>query len=108
MLAQVGAVDAYQVCGEPSGLVHYVSPAASTLWQGMISATGSFAIAWPPQPLGMGRLRAAWSWLKQTDLIPDKGQFRSGFHHPRSAIVVRQRFFGIFWPLFLAWLRAVL
>src|SRR6516164_10214981 len=59
-------------------------PAASTLWQGMISATGFFAIAWPPQPLGMGRLRAAWSWLKQTDLIPDKGQFRSRFPHPLS------------------------
>ena len=27
-LAQIGAVDAYQVCGEPSGLVHSVSPAA--------------------------------------------------------------------------------
>ena len=59
-------------------------PVARTLWQGMISATGFFAIAWPPQPLGMGRLRAAWSWLKQTDLIPDKGQFRSRFPHPLS------------------------
>ena len=25
-----------------------------------------------------------WSWLKQTDLIPDRGQFRSRFHHPLS------------------------
>jgi hypothetical protein len=31
-----------------------------------------------------GPLRAAWSWLKQTDLITDKGQFRSRFHHPLS------------------------
>jgi hypothetical protein len=31
---------------------------------------------------------------KQTDLISDKGQFRSRFHHPLS-YVVRQRFFWI-------------
>jgi hypothetical protein len=30
--------------------------------------TASGSTDWP--------LRAAWSWLKQTDLIPDKGQFR--------------------------------
>jgi hypothetical protein len=29
-------------------------------------------------------LRAAWLRPKQTDLIPDKGQFRSRFHHPLS------------------------
>ena len=36
------------------------------------------------------------------DLIPDKGQFRLAFPPAGSGIVVRQRFFGIFWPLFLA------
>ena len=42
-------------------------------------------------------------WLTpQTDLVPDKGQFRLAFPPIRSATVVRQRFFGIFWPLFLA------
>jgi hypothetical protein len=29
-----------------------------------------------------GPLRAAWFRPKQTDLIPDKGQFRSRFRHP--------------------------
>ena len=41
-----------------------------------------------------GLLRAAWLRPKQTDLVPDKGQFRSRFPHPLR-IVVRQRFFGI-------------
>src|SRR5215469_11760568 len=37
-----------------------------------------------PEGADAGSLRAAWSWLKQTDLIPDKGQFRSRFYHPLS------------------------
>ena len=37
--------------------------------------------------------------LKQTDLVPDKGSSAS-VSTIRSAIVVRQRFFGIFWPVF--------
>jgi len=49
-----------------------------------------------------GPLRTAWLRPRQTDLILDKGQFRSRLHHPFPGIVVRQRFFGIFWPLFLA------
>jgi hypothetical protein len=43
-------------------------------------------------------------WLKQTDLIPVRGSSarRFGVSIIRSATVVRQRFFGMFWPLFLA------
>jgi hypothetical protein len=38
-----------------------------------------------PEPQGVaGLLRAAWLRPKQTDLVPDKGQFRSRFHHPLS------------------------
>ena len=40
-------------------------------------------------------------WLKQTDLIPVRGSSAS-VSIIRSATVVRQRFFGMFWPLFLA------
>ena len=36
----------------------------------VLSAGGDVA------PRSAGPLRAAWSWLKQTDLNPDKGQFR--------------------------------
>jgi len=46
-------------------------------------ADGERILAEPPR-ISAGPLRAAWSWLKQTDLIPDKGQFRSRFHHPFS------------------------
>jgi hypothetical protein len=49
----------------------------------------------------LGPLRAAWSWLKQTTWSLIKGS-SAGVSTIRSAIVVRQRFFGIFWPLFLA------
>jgi hypothetical protein len=40
------------------------------------SSTGEGDVGGGTSEPGHGRLRAAWSWLKQTDLIPDKGQFR--------------------------------
>ena len=49
---------------------------------------------WPVY-LPFGSIRPiALAFDAPAHLIPDKGQFR--------AIVVRQRFFGMFWPLFLA------
>jgi len=53
------------------------------------------------RPIPAGPLRAARSWLKQTTSSPIKGS-SARVSTIRSAIVVRQRFFGILWPLFLA------
>jgi hypothetical protein len=57
------------------------------------------------RPSPPASVRSAWGGLvvaEPDDLIPDKGQFRLAFPPSGSAIVVRQRFFGIFWPRFLA------
>jgi len=47
-------------------------------------------------------LRAAWSWLKQTDLITDKGQFRSRFQASAQVLLSDNDFSGYFgrsfWP----------
>jgi mono/diheme cytochrome c family protein len=61
--------------------------------------------AWNSWPIVAGPLPAAWLRPKQTDLVPDKGS-SARVSTIRSAIVVRQRFFGIFWPLFFGRLRA--
>ena len=53
------------------------------------------------RPIPAGPLRAARSWLKQTTSSPIKGS-SARVSTIRSATVVRQRFFGILWPLFLA------
>jgi hypothetical protein len=46
--------------------------------------SGAFRRGFPGYARRGYRLRAAWLRPKQTDLIPDRGQFRSRFHHPLS------------------------
>ena len=60
------------------------------------------AVNWPVY-LPFGSIRPiALAFDAPAHLIPDKGQFRSRFHPSTQLWFVRQRFFGIFWPLFLA------
>ena len=91
-----------------SGTLLNAKKPTPTAWSPVGADRGSFR-RWPTIAVVLdhgvaGPLRAAWLRPRQTDLIPDKGQFRSRFPPSAqlSAIVVRQRFFGIFWPFFLA------
>jgi hypothetical protein len=46
--------------------------------------------------VGAGLLRVAWSWLKQTDLIPDKRQFPQRFPQSAQLLLSDNDFSGFF------------
>jgi len=72
----VGTVAFFAVIFIPAGTLDY--------WQGWVFV-GTLSVSSIARRVASRQsFRAAWLRPKQTDLVPDKGQFRSRFHQPLS------------------------